>query len=285
MGLNKACDGKSYPPLTAIASLEAIQSYARAYNDDNPRFFDPSRQGGIVAPPLFAATMIWPTVLQATSDPELNADMRRILHRMHDMEFFAPIRPGDVITSVSRVRSIEKQPNGDLGTLEVESHNQSGAPVQRTLLGIFMRGRNREAAGGRPSVAPSEPPRGEPVVVAQQKIDSDQTFRYAKASGDLNPIHTDEQAARTLGLPGIIVHGLCTMAFTSKVMIDHLCSGDPERLKRLAVRFSRPVFPGQTIVTRVWAGGERGGRLVYGYETRNADGQAVIREGIAEVAA
>ena len=55
------------------------------------------------------------------------------------------------------------------------------------------------------------------------------------------------------GLPGIIVHGLCTMAFTSKVAIDKLCSGDPTRLKRLRVRFSRPVLPGQTITTKFWA--------------------------------
>ncbi len=86
------------------------------------------------------------------------------------------------------------------------------------------------------------------------------------------------------GLPGIIEHGLCTMAFTSKVAIDKLCAGDPTRLKRLRVRFSRPVLPGQTITTKVWADGERDGRKVFAYETFNPDGQAVIKGGIAEVA-
>ena len=82
--------------------------------------------------------------------------------------------------------------------------------------------------------------------------------------------------AKMAGLPGIIVHGLCTMAFTSKVTIDKLCGGDPTRLKRLRVRFSRPVFPGQTITTKVWQEGERDGRKIYAYETYNPEGHAVI---------
>jgi acyl dehydratase len=52
------------------------------------------------------------------------------------------------------------------------------------------------------------------------------------------------------------------------------------------VRFSRPVLPGQTITTKVWADNEseRDGRKVFAYETFNPDGQAVIKGGIAEVA-
>jgi acyl dehydratase len=73
------------------------------------------------------------------------------------------------------------------------------------------------------------------------------------------------------------------MAFTARVMVDALCGGDPTRLKRLAVRFSRPVLPGDTITTRVWAAGDRDGRQLFAYETSNSDGLAVIRGGVAEV--
>jgi acyl dehydratase len=73
------------------------------------------------------------------------------------------------------------------------------------------------------------------------------------------------------------------MAFTSKVIIDRLCGGDPTKLKRLRVRFTRPVLPGQTITTKVWSDGERDGRKIFGYETYNPSGDAVIRGGIAEV--
>jgi acyl dehydratase len=55
-------------------------------------------------------------------------------------------------------------------------------------------------------------------------------------------------------------------------------------LKRLRVRFSRPVLPGQTITTKFWADRDRDGRKVFAYETFNPDGQPVIKGGIAEVA-
>ena len=86
------------------------------------------------------------------------------------------------------------------------------------------------------------------------------------------------------GLPGIIVHGLCTMAFTSKVAIDKLCNGDPTRLKRLRVRFSRPVLPGQTITTKVWHDADKSGHKVFTFETFNPNNQPVIKAGLAEIA-
>src|SRR5829696_3592610 len=87
----------------------------------------------------------------------------------------------------------------------------------------------------------------EPAAEVSQTFDADQTFRYAEASGDPMQIHLDEQFAKAVGLPGIIIHGLCTMAFTSVAAIEHACPDDPERLKRLAVRFSKTVQPKQTI--------------------------------------
>ena len=205
------------------------------------------------------------------------------------MEFIAPLRPGDEITTVARVASIEARPGGEAMSLELNSRNRAGAPVLRTLFGIFIRAARRDRSAAGRTERPV-PPSGDPMFSVEQTIDRDQTFRYAEASGDRNPIHVDENVARMAGLPGIVVHGLCTMAFTSKVMIDRLCGGDPTRLKRLRVQFSRPVFPGQSITTKVWAiatdgaGGERAGRHAYAFETYNPKGMAVIRGGIAEIA-
>jgi acyl dehydratase len=82
-----------------------------------------------------------------------------------------------------------------------------------------------------------------------------------------------------MGLPGIIIHGLCTMAFTSVAAIQHACPDDPERLRRLAVRFSKTVQPKQTISTRIWDAG--GG--AYQYETTSDTDDVVIKDGLAEV--
>lgn len=283
MPLNREFIGREYPPLATTVTLEALQNYARACNDDNPRYFDASAPGTIVAPPMFGVVVTWMSVVGAVGDPELGADLLRLLHAEQDMEFLALLRPGDEITTVARVASIEARPGGEAMTLALDSHNRAGAPVLRTLFGIFIRAarRDRSAAGRteRP-VSPS----GDPLLTVEQTIDRDQTFRYAEASGDRNPIHVDEDVAKMAGLPGIVVHGLCTMAFASRVMIDGLCGGDPVRLKRLRVQFSRPVFPGQSVTTRVWADGERAGRRAYAFETCNPEGMAVIRGGIAEIA-
>ncbi|MGH7934774.1 MAG: MaoC/PaaZ C-terminal domain-containing protein [Candidatus Binataceae bacterium] len=283
MALNKACIGKQYPPVKTAVTLEAIQQYARAYNDNNPRFLDHKAPGGIVAPPMFGVTVTWLSLIGAMADPEVRADLLRLLHSAQEMEFVRPIRPGDVISSTAKVISIESAPNGETMAVELDATSDNNEPVGKTVFTVFIRGRRDSGRNADPRAA-AAPDRGPALVTVAQTIDKDQTFRYAEASGDLNPIHIDENVAKMAGLPGVIVHGLCTMAFTSKVMIDHLCDGDPTRLKRLAVRFSRPVFPGDTITTRVWSDGERGARRIYAYETLNPDGLAVIRHGLAEVA-
>ncbi|MGH7905486.1 MAG: MaoC/PaaZ C-terminal domain-containing protein [Candidatus Binataceae bacterium] len=285
MALNKACVGKEYSPVQTRVTLDAIQKYARACNDDNSRFFDSEAPGGIVAPPLFGATVVWHSLLAATGDPELGVDLMRLLHGEQDMEFSSSIRHGDVITSRSRIASIETRATGEALDIELTAHNDRRELVQRTISGIFIRGRGDRSASAKsvPHSREDVRPGGEPVLAVEQKIDMDQTVRYAEASGDRNPIHLDDNVARMAGLRGIIVHGLCTMAFTSKVIIDGLCAGDPARLKRLRVRFSLPVFPGQMINTLVWPSGG-GARPAYAFEVYNPDGKAVIRGGIAEIA-
>ena len=61
------------------------------------------------------------------------------------------------------------------------------------------------------------------------------TVRYAGASGDFNPIHIDDEFARSVGLPGRILHGLWTMAQVARAQTE--AAGGPERLKRLSVQF------------------------------------------------
>jgi acyl dehydratase len=290
MALNQACLGKIYPPISTEVTLDALQKYARACNDDNPRYFDADAAGGIFAPPMFAVVVTWLPVITALTDAELHADLLRLLHVAQDIEFIAPIRPGDAIASIGKIASIETHQNGETMALEVDARNPLGEPVARIVFTVFIRGRRAKAAPDEAvaqeanSDAAGDGVRGEPLVTVAQTIDPDQTVRYAEASGDLNPIHVDENVAKLAGLPGIIVHGLCTMAFSARVMVERLCGGDPIRLKRLAVRFSRPVFPGDTITTRAWPAGDRNGRRIFSYETSNSDGLAVMRAGIAEIA-
>ena len=71
------------------------------------------------------------------------------------------------------------------------------------------------------------------------RISREQLVRYAGASGDFNPIHYSEHFATTLGLPGVIAHGLLTMGMALRVVTDWL--GDPARIMSYSARFTRPV--------------------------------------------
>jgi len=283
MPLNKACIDKHYPAAKAAVTLEALQKYARAYDHDNPFFFDEKQPGAIIAPPMFGVVPIWQSIVKVVTDPEVGADLLRLVHGEHDVQFLAPIRPGDTITSTAAIRSITPGVTGETMAIEITARNQHDETVQSTTFTAFI----RAAGGGRPDAEPreqdSEPV--EPLATVSQPIAADQTFRYAEASGDVNPIHLDANVAKMAGLPGIIVHGLCTMAFCSKAVIETVCDGDPRRLRRLYVRFVRPVLPGQTITTRIWAGQEGQPHKTFKFETVNHNGRAVIRSGIAEVAA
>jgi len=123
----------------------------------------------------------------------------------------------------------------------------------------------------------------EPVAIISQDLDADQTFRYSEASGDKVKIHLDAEVARKAGFKGIIGHGLCTLAFTSRAIVNGVAGDNPERLKRLAVRFAKPVIPGETLRTSIWpASGGRPGDYVF--ETRDPRDSLVISDGRAELA-
>jgi len=74
----------------------------------------------------------------------------------------------------------------------------------------------------------------------------EQIARYAEASGDRNPIHLDEDFARSVGLPGVIAHGMLQMGLAARATVD-AAGGDHRVLKSLRCRFADMVQPGDTV--------------------------------------
>ena len=106
------------------------------------------------------------------------------------------------------------------------------------------------------------------------------TARYAGASGDFNPIHIDEEFAKSVGLPGRILHGLWTMAQVARAQAD--AAGGPEHLKRLSVQFRGMGMPEQEIVVSGTVREASGGRLVIDTVAEQG-GNQIIRNAEAEV--
>jgi acyl dehydratase len=82
----------------------------------------------------------------------------------------------------------------------------------------------------------------------------DQALIY-RLSGDRNPLHADPDVAKAAGFPRPILHGLCTYGVTCRAVMEAYCGFDPTLIRQFDVRFSSPVFPGETITTRMWKDG------------------------------
>jgi len=110
---------------------------------------------------------------------------------------------------------------------------------------------NRYSHGGP---EPHAIPERAPDLVVECDTRPDQAFLYA-LSGDRNPLHRDPAFAKMAGFPRPILHGLCSYGTACRAILSHVADYRPERIRRFDVRFSKPVFPGETIVTEIWVDG------------------------------
>jgi acyl dehydratase len=107
------------------------------------------------------------------------------------------------------------------------------------------------------------------------------TYRYAGASGDFNPIHIDDEFARSVGLPGKILHGLWSMAQVARAQTE--AAGGPDKLRRLSVQFRGMGLPEEEVVVTSTVREVRDGVAVVDAEARQGD-RRIVRRGQAEVA-
>jgi acyl dehydratase len=106
------------------------------------------------------------------------------------------------------------------------------------------------------------------------------TYRYAGASGDFNPIHIDDEFARSVGLPGRILHGLWSMAQVARAQTE--AAGGPEKLRRLSVQFRGMGVPEQEIIVTSTVREERDGIATVDAEARQGEVR-IVRRGVAEI--
>ncbi|MCQ4122156.1 MaoC/PaaZ C-terminal domain-containing protein [Rhodococcus tibetensis] len=274
--------GEWTEPQPFSVTAERLAEYAAATNDPIER-----HRNGEVAPPVFAVVPAFTSMAPAALSVAPVELLMRLVHGEQDFHFHRPIRPGDDLVVRAKPIGFTGRENGSTVVVYVETRTEGGELVNEQWMTAFFRKVDAGAGLGEPAPAHrfDESLRKQPAVAAvTQHIDDDQTFRYSPASGDPMPIHLDDEIARMSGLPGIINHGLCTMAFTSWAALTELADGRVERLRRLAVRFAKPVLPGQDITTEFRrAGDPTGGATSYVYET-SAGEELVIKDGLAVIA-
>jgi len=105
--------------------------------------------------------------------------------------------------------------------------------------------------------------------------------RYAGASGDFNPIHWDEAFARSVGLPGVIAHGMLSMGIAARMISD--LAQDPRAIKRLRVRFSAMIQPGDGLWVEGKVASVEDGRALVKFTASNGARERVLSKGEAEL--
>ncbi|TMC30582.1 MAG: dehydratase [Chloroflexi bacterium] len=123
---------------------------------------------------------------------------------------------------------------------------------------------------------------GQSLPPLTKHVTVEQIQRYAEASGDRNPIHLDETFARSAGLPGVIAHGMLTMAFANQMVTDWL--GERSLLKRLQGRFAGMVLPGDDVTCSATVASKdpQTRRVVINLVVANQRGEKVLNKGVAE---
>lgn len=262
---------------------ERIAEYAAATNDPIP-----VHRAGDVAPPVFAIVPVFEAMLTPAVEVMPVELIPRVVHGEQDFHFHRPIRPGDKLVSRAKMIGYEGLEKGTRSAILVECRTEDGELVNEQYVTCFARGFSAGKAVGElsPEHKFDAALRDRaPIAKVVQHVDTDQTFRYSAASGDPMPIHLDEEVARDAGLPGIIAHGLCTMAFTSWAVLTEVAGSDVHRLKRLSVRFSKMVLPGDELETRIWQTGSADNTTRYAFETaRVGTDEFAITDGLAVIA-
>jgi acyl dehydratase len=205
------------------------------------------------------------------------------VHGEHDLVLRRVIEPGMIVDTRAAVVGVRVVSAGTQIVTKTESTLSSGEPIDEQLWTSLLRGVDVGWSGGvAPPAKPSPDDTARPDFEVRDWISRDQSRRYAEATGDTDAYVLDEKAALAAGFPGIILHGLCTMAFAARAVVDACAGGDGRRVQRLGVRFTRPLLLGQEITTLIRRLPAQKGEALYTFDVTDESGAAVIRRGIAE---
>jgi acyl dehydratase len=188
------------------------------------------------------------------NQPSLGIDWIKILHGEQSFEIFKPLPPEGAVRGEYEITSIEDRGPDKGAMMHVTKRLFASASSELVALvgSVYMlRGDGGQGGFGNPP-PPPEPINDATPDLVYELTTLPQSALIYRLSGDLNPIHADPAAAAKAGFPRPILHGLCSMGLATRALIAAVAGHDPTRLKSVSVRFSRPVFPGETLHVEIF---------------------------------
>jgi acyl dehydratase len=184
-----------------------------------------------------------------SQDPRYGIDWVKVLHAEQAFTVHAPIPPAGAIRGVTRISGIEDKGAGkgalvhQVKELYDQADDTHLASVRQTLM---LRGNGGEGAFGKAEEQPAALPDAAPTATVDIPTRPGLALLY-RLNGDWNPLHADPAVAAKAGFDRPILHGMCSLGLAARAIIQHYGDFDPDRLKSMFVRFSRPVIPGETL--------------------------------------
>ena len=215
-------------------------------------------ENNLTAVPTMAAVLGSPGFFW--QDPVLGADWVKIVHGEQDIRWLRPLPPGATVIGRNRVAGLTDKGEGKGAIAQVVRDlilEENGEKIAEVRQLTFLRGNGGYSLDDDTSdPAPTPlPVIGDDLGSAQRIIEFTtlpQAALIYRLSGDMNPLHADPAIAKAAGFDRPILHGLCTYGMAARAVLRGYLGYDAVRLRRLAVRFSAPVFPGETLRFELW---------------------------------
>jgi NAD(P)-dependent dehydrogenase (short-subunit alcohol dehydrogenase family)/acyl dehydratase len=276
MAVNLKAIGKKIGPITRQYTWKDVVLYALGVGAGFEEL-EYCYEAQLKVIPSFSIGSVFDFMAGAALAAEVN--LAGVLHGEQDILFHHPIPPEGTLTTEGAVTHIydKGEEKGAILIAEGETYHSSGQKLFTNIFTLFCRldgGFGGEASPKEVVEFPERKPDFEEPAFPSP----DQPLLY-RLSGDVFQLHVDPDFAKSSGFEKPIMHGLCTHGYACRAVIKHLFPGEPERMIRFRVRFSRTLYPGAPIRTQIWKL-EKGRAL---FRTIHAQtGETIIDRGIVE---
>jgi len=187
-------------------------------------------------------------------EPDSGIDWVKILHGEQGLRIHKPLRPEATVVATTKVTGLVDKgaDRGALIYLERTLVDKTTGDKLATLTSTSF-GRGDGGFGG--PTGPTKPVHAIPERDSDMVCDLPtlpQAALIYRLSGDLNPLHVSPKVAQAGNFKAPILHGLCTLGVAGHAILKTVCDYDITRFKSMDLRFSSPVYPGETIRTEMW---------------------------------
>jgi acyl dehydratase len=219
-------------------------------------------------------------------DPGTGADWVKLVHGEQAIRVLKPLPPAATVVAQNRVMSITDKGAGKGAIVVIKreiKEQASGELLAEVVHGTFLRGDGGYSAGTAqsdpgPAALPA-PPDGAAAFEVELVSLEQQALIY-RLSGDYNTLHADPDIAAAAGFARPILHGLCTYGMAVHAVLRAVTHYDSSRIVAFAVRFTSPVYPGETIRFQLWPRDSNSFYLRARVDARNV---IVLNNGLVEL--